>query len=88
MKKFGRPVSATPLTILAKPKGKNDYTEVFSKYRDDKLVNTMIIEERIKIPRYPFEYSSHDLVDELKAKNRVVPKAKVNFDKAITKMLA
>jgi hypothetical protein len=88
MKKFGRPVSATPLTILAKPKAKNDYSEVFSKYRDDKLVNTMIAEERIKVPRYPFEYSSHDMVDELKTKNRVVPKAKVNFDKAITKVLA
>ena len=39
------------------------------------------------MPRYPFEYGTHDIVDELKTKNRVVPKAKVNFDQAITKVL-
>lgn len=79
MKKFGRPMSATPLTVLSKPKNKNDYNEYYSKYKGDKLLNTMMVEERLKVPRYPFEYSSYDLVDELKTKNRVIPKAKVNF---------
>ncbi len=80
-------MSATPLTILAKPKNKNDYGEIYSKYRGDKLITTMMVEERMKVPRYPFEYSSHDIVDELKSKNRVIPKPKVNFDHAITKAL-
>jgi hypothetical protein len=46
-----------------------------------------MVEDRLKVPRYPFEYGTHDIVDELKAKGRVVPKPKVNYDHAITKML-
>jgi hypothetical protein len=45
MKKFGRPVSATPLTILAKPKTKNDYSDLYTKYSHDKLVSTLIMED-------------------------------------------
>ena len=44
-------------------------------------------EDRLKIPRYPFEYGTHDIVEELKTKNRVIPQVKVNFDQAISKML-
>ena len=44
LKKYGgRPVSATPLTVLAKPKSKKTYEELYTKYRDDKLVNTLIV---------------------------------------------
>ncbi len=46
-----------------------------------------MVEERLKVPRYAFEYGTHDIVDELKTKNRIAPKAKVNFDQAISKAL-
>ena len=46
-----------------------------------------MVEDRLKVARYPFEYATHDMVDELKTKNRVAPKAKVNYDHAITKLL-
>lgn len=46
-----------------------------------------MVEDRLKIPRYAFEYASHDIVDELKTKNRVAPQAKVNYDHAISKIL-
>jgi hypothetical protein len=88
MKKFGRPISATPLTILAKHKNKNPHEQLYEKYRDDKIIKTLMVEDRLSVPRYPFEYATHDIVDELKTKGRVVPKPKVNYDQAITKLLA
>jgi len=54
VKMFGRPVSATPLAILSKPKNSNDYGDIYTKYSDDRLVQTLMIEERLKKPRYPF----------------------------------
>ena len=46
-----------------------------------------MVEDRLKVPRFPFEYGTHDMVDELKTKGRVAPKAKVNYEHAITKLL-
>lgn len=87
VKKFGRPISATPLTILAKPKTKNPHEKLYDKYRDDRMIKTLMVEDRLSVPRYPFEYGTHDIVDELKTKGRVVPKPKANYDQAITKVL-
>jgi len=81
VKKFGRPVSATPLTILAKPKTKNDYSDLYTKYSQDKLVSTLMMEEQLKKPRCPFEYSVYDLVEELKIKGRVKPPVAEASDK-------
>ena len=87
MKRFGRPISATPLTILSQPRTKQTHEDLYTQYKDDKLVKTLMVEDRLKVPRYPFEYATHDMVDELKTKNRVAPKAKVNYEHAITKLL-
>lgn len=87
MKKFGRPISATPLTILAKSKSKNNHGQLYEKYRDDKMIKTLMVQDRLSVPRYPFEYGTHDIVEELKTKGRVVPQPKVNYDQAITKLL-
>jgi hypothetical protein len=62
VKKFGRPVSATPLTILSKPKATNDYTDLYTKYGKDKLVQTLMLEDKLKMHRYPFEYGVYDVV--------------------------
>ena len=51
------------------------------------MIKTLMVEDRLSVPRYPFEYGTHDIVEELKTKGRVVPKPKVNYDQAITKML-
>lgn len=73
VKKFGRPVSATPLAILSKPKATNDYTDLYAKYGTDKLVQTLMLEDKLKMHRYPFEYGVYDVVEELKIKGRVKP---------------
>ena len=62
VKKFGRPVSATPVSILAQPKTQNTLiSEVASKYPQDKLVKTLLTEDQIKKPRFSFEYGIYDI---------------------------
>lgn len=87
VKKFGRPVSATPLTVLAKPKQHNDYADLIAKHPNDKLLNTLMREERLKMPRYPCDYGVYDFVEELKIKERVKPTRKEDYDEAINKAL-
>ena len=69
MKKFGRPVSATPITILSKPKtNHDDYETLMEKFPNDKLVKNLVGEENLKRPRYPFEYGMYHIEDEIKTK--------------------
>jgi len=42
LKKFGRPVSATPITVLSKAKNANNFNELTGKYATDKLLKTFI----------------------------------------------
>ena len=76
MKKFGRPVSATPLAVLSKAKLPNDYSDIYTKYGKDKLVNTLMLEDKFKMHRYPFEYGVYDIKEEIKIKGRVKPNKK------------
>lgn len=44
VKKFGRPVSATPITVLSKPKTHSSQLETLAqKYPQDKLIKTLMI---------------------------------------------
>lgn len=77
VKKFGRPVSATPLTVLSKPKTQNtDLEELYRKYPQDKVIKALIAEENLKKPRYPMEYGLYNIEDEVKTKQwiRIDPK--------------
>ncbi len=76
MKKFGgRPVSATPISVLSKPKtSTSNFGELIDKYSNDKMLSTILHADKMKMARKAFEYGIYDLEDEVKTKGRVKPK--------------
>lgn len=63
-KQFGRPVSATPITILSKPKNKikhESYDALMEKFPNDKYIKELVGEENLKRPRYAFEYGHYNI---------------------------
>jgi hypothetical protein len=54
IKRFGKSVSSTPLSILSKPKKVNNYESLSNKFIDDKLIKKLMSETQQKKARYPF----------------------------------
>lgn len=42
LKKFGRPVSATPISILSKPKTTANFGDLMNKYSKDQFLSTIL----------------------------------------------
>ena len=68
-----RPVSATPLSILAQSKSSNtsEILGLIHKYPDDKCLKQILMEKAHPKARRPEEYGIYSQLEEMKIKNRV-----------------